>query len=343
MSGEVRLVGVGDQAWDAVLERVDHDIYHRPAYTEIEAKRIGGRPAALVRSDENPVLVPLVMRGIPGTDLSDAISPYGYPGPLVQSDPAEDEDILEPLRSLGVVSAFVRGHPVLSPGRRLWENHPQLEAVTVGIDLQETEAEIWKSTRSNHRSQISKAVRAGVTMRMSTTSEDIALFSTVYKQTLARLEATDDYDFSIDYLTSIVQDPTLGGSICLVEQEGTVVGGGLFSDSGSIIQYVLGASADGCEKLNPTKFMFNAIRIWGQEHGRTLFHLGGGFSGEDSLLHFKRGFANQEFAYRTWQIVLDSERYSELSACHAEVTENPDTGFFPAYRSPAVAIDSSDD
>ena len=61
--------------------------------------------------------MPLVVREIPGTGRSDAISPYSYPGAKV-SGGAVDRDAID-LGASGLVSAFVRdrlGEPAAFSG-----------------------------------------------------------------------------------------------------------------------------------------------------------------------------------------------------------------------------------
>ena len=63
------------------------------------------------------MLVPLVVRDVPDGDLSDASSPYGYPGPVSNAGTDDEfwcralESLVETLRSEGIVTVFVRTHP----------------------------------------------------------------------------------------------------------------------------------------------------------------------------------------------------------------------------------------
>lgn len=44
-------------------------------------------------------------------------------------------------------------------------------------------------------------------------------------------------------------------------------------------------------------------------------------------MHFKTGFSDQRHLFKTWRVVLDEQRYAEISVVALRSTE-----FFPAYR-----------
>jgi len=84
------LLDVDAPEWEAVLRAARHDCYHLPAYLALCAGQERGRPCApYVTDDPRTLLLPLVIRGIPGGGF-DATSPYGYPGPVgtATDDPA---------------------------------------------------------------------------------------------------------------------------------------------------------------------------------------------------------------------------------------------------------------
>src|SRR5687768_14245068 len=85
---EVSLLEPDDRLWTDTLARVRHDVYHLPEYVRIDAGLSGGTPAAFRYAEAGHVLLlPLVLRPVPDTDLRDAISPYGYPGPVSDAGP----------------------------------------------------------------------------------------------------------------------------------------------------------------------------------------------------------------------------------------------------------------
>jgi hypothetical protein len=76
-----------DRRWVEALEQLPHDVYQTPEYVKVEAARLGAEPVAfLVREERALFLAPLLLRRMEfdvdhGTNgVTDAISPYGYPG-----------------------------------------------------------------------------------------------------------------------------------------------------------------------------------------------------------------------------------------------------------------------
>ena len=107
------LLDVDAPEWEAVLRVARHDFCHLPTYRALCAGQERGRPCApYVTDDPRTLLLPLVIRGIPGGGF-DATSPYGYPGPVgtAADDPAFLEVSLvaglNVLREAGIVSVLV--------------------------------------------------------------------------------------------------------------------------------------------------------------------------------------------------------------------------------------------
>src|SRR5690348_5442033 len=77
------LIDVDSPLWPAALERMQHDSYHLPGFVRNEVEMTGGQAAAFIYDEGRDVLlVPLVIRPIPGSPRVDAASPYGYGGPV---------------------------------------------------------------------------------------------------------------------------------------------------------------------------------------------------------------------------------------------------------------------
>ena len=102
--------------------------------------------------------------------------------------------------------------------------------------------------------------------------------------------------------------------------------GAIAGASDGYLHYYLGGTADEALADSPMKNLFAAMIELAAELGMPL-HLGGGVEPGDSLDDFKRGFANDEAAFVTHQVVCDPEAYRELTG-EGEAPE----GFFPAYR-----------
>ena len=349
--GEAALLRPWEPEWVTVLRAARHDVYHLPRYADMDASRVGGEAVAYrYREGSRVLLQPLILRHVPGADpgsgagtparpVLDAISPYGYSGP-VSDAPLIDEGFWRRaceampgcLAGAGVVSCFVRLHPLLPPrldalarvGRLVQHGH------TVTIDLRTAEQEQWAQVRPNHRRQINRARRHGITVRLDDWTR-LGEFVDVYHETMTRVGASPEYFFDRGYFDGL--HAALGDTthLAIAEREGEVLGGGLFLSHAGILQYHLGATRTEHLPEQPVKLIFDEVRRWAGGRGWTDFHLGGGVGGsEDSLFHFKAGFSRDRPAFFTWRLICDPEAYQRL-------VERPGVpqdsgGHFPAYR-----------
>jgi hypothetical protein len=339
------LVDADSVVWSDALAQIPHDVYHLPAYATVDAGD-DGRPAAYVyREDDSVLLLPLVLKPIEGTDGSlDAVSPYGYPGPVAHV--ADGVDATEfwsrataafapTLRESGVVCCFVRLNPLLDGPRSalaaagtLVEHGP-----TIAVDVVQTPEERWTGTRSNHRRQINKARREGITTVVDDWDR-LPEFIAIYHETMKRVGAVDFYFFDDAYFDALRTQ--LGDHLHLVVavRDDTVLAGGLLFENDGIVQYHLGATRDDALVMQPMKLVLNDAMDWAHHRGARVLHLGGGVGGtEDPLLHFKLGFSPWQLPYATWRVAIDPDAYAALVAERAPGVDPTDLGaFFPAYR-----------
>lgn len=345
---ELEFVGENAPAWSALIGALPHDIYHLPSYVAMAAAQQPADSKAearaiIVRDGDRTMLLPMIIRQIPGEETGrDAISPYGYPGPLLQG--AYDPDfvagastaMVARLREEGIVSLFVRTHPLLN--RELLGCEAVGSVVehgeTVSIDLTATAEEIWSGTRSRYRSYINGAIRAGRRAFIDEGWEHEAAFVEMYTATMQRVGASPDYMFGADYVQAL--RTALGSRLhlCVVGIDGTIAAAGLFTEEGGIVQYHLSGTNEAFERERPTMLMLHFVRGFMKERHNRVMHLGGGLGGaQDSLFEFKAGFSRQRQPFRTWRVVIDPDRYAALSRARQPGADPADTGgFFPLYR-----------
>jgi hypothetical protein len=108
----------------------------------------------------------------------------------------------------------------------------------------------------------------------------------------------------------------------------------VYTETGGIVQYHLGATANEHLHLNPTKVMFDYANRWAKRRGNRWLHLGGGVGGaDDSLFHFKAGFSPLRRTFATWRLVVDAAAYAALVPGGVEASQ---ASYFPAYRANEV-------
>ena len=338
-----RLIAVDDPAWSAVLSETRHDFYHLPSYTALSAAERGGRPAALHISDgQRACLLPIVLRDFHGT--RDAISPYGYPGPLATDrDPGFLRLALatgrQVLRNERVVSAFIRLHPLINTPTVAGLGTVVEHGDTVSLDLASSAEVLWSRMRTNHRRDVARARRDGWAARADTRWEQFDEFKRLYRLTMDRRLAADQYYFDDAYFEQLRE--ALGDSLRLwvVEREGRIAAAGLFVRTGDIVEYHLSGTDPTAPCVQPTKLMIHEVAVDARARGSRIMLLGGGLGARsDSLLHFKLGFSPDRHPFTTLRMVIDWEAYRRLVKAFGPDHDASDTeGFFPLYRAPAAS------
>ena len=349
--------------WD---ELVDHapipDVYYRAGYAlASEAAGHGKAIGLILNANQAPLLLPLLLR--PLSDLPfarrepgvDAITPYGYGGllPLSQTEPLTKLDVatlLEELqrwcREAGIVSCFIRLHPLLA--QESWLDHDQLSRhasvlqfrmSTVAVDLTK-----WDGARQRplglHERRRRALNHAQHTLRVSWSGTDLPLqealelFQKIYEERMVCLKATSFYLFPTAYYLSLGSRLPDNVAVALAWLDRKVVGGYLFLADRQFTHYHLGGSNEqGCE-LGAGTLLMNAGAQWARGRGCKLLHLGGGVSNSDSLFEFKRSFGGNVYRYHTLEVITDALRYCEL--VERRFKFEPDwqvrPGFFPQYR-----------
>jgi hypothetical protein len=334
------LLDVDAPEWEEVLRAARHDFYHLPAYVALCAAQESARPCALsVKAGDRTTLLPLLIRGIPGGGL-DATSPYGYPGPVgVGSDDPAFLRIalkagLEALRDAGLVSAFIRLHPLLNPAPPDGVGTLVVHGDVVIVDLTLSSEELWAQTRHNHRRDISRAIRQGYAAHMDDEWRHLASFKRLYRQTMERRSAREFYFFEDAYFDGLRDALGERLHLCVVEKAGAVAAAGLYAETDGIVQYHLSGTAEAFQDVRPMKLMMHFVRSWAKDRGNVVLNLGGGVGGaDDSLLQFKIGFSPLRRSFATLRQVIDEREYTRLVAAR-DPRLDPDvrTGYFPQYR-----------
>jgi hypothetical protein len=271
-----------------------------------------------VESASRITLVPLIVREVDGSELRDAISPYGYPGATVEGEgPAPDPPEVD-WHPTELLSVFVRdrlGRPTFA--------HPRPRSLVYLHDPQRERA-----VRPRLAEQIRAAERAGWRVERIDGPEvdatQLGAFEDAYEQTMRRTAAADRYFFGRDYYRAALEFPD--SWLLLARGPDDEVGAAaIAARSDGCLHYFLGGTADAALEQSPFKSVVVAMLELADELGFPL-NLGGGVRPGDGLERFKRGFANAEHAFTTHEIVCDPDEYDRLSAGH-------DAGdFFPAYR-----------
>ncbi|GAA4950849.1 hypothetical protein [Actinoplanes utahensis] len=335
---EGALLEPGDPAWADALRRVHHDVYHLPGYVTLDAHLSEGEPVAFRYDEMGQVfLLPLVLRPIPGTGLRDAVSPYGYPGPVSDVPPTDTGFWTRAVRHMAallcthdVVTVFARLHPLLPVATPALAEAGTVvrHGETVSADLTLTPDELWRDTGRTHRNQINKARRAGVEIVFDDWDR-LEEWVGTYHATMRRVGATGFYFFDLEHFRRLRAAVGEHLHLAAAVRDGEMLGGNLFFAYRGIMQTHLQSTRDG-QIWWADKLLYHEVRLWGRERGHLVHHIGGGVGGaDDSLFRYKAAFAAGRQDFHTWRVVSDPLAFEKLAGTPTAETMS---GRFPPYR-----------
>jgi hypothetical protein len=271
-----------------------------------------------IETAQASVRVALLVREVPDSGGLDAISPYGYPGGLVEGGPVPVPGGVA-WESTGLVSIFARERlagPEWLAGAR------ERSAVLIHDPGHP------RRIRSRLAEQIRANERRGWTIEELSGPEvgesERAAFERAYEQTMRRAEATERYFFDSSYFASVLAYERCW--MLLARPPGGEIGAGaIATQSDGMLHYYLGGTADEHLGDSPFKNVVAGMVALADRLGAPL-NLGGGVRPGDGLEAFKRGFANAELPFRTHEVICDPGEYERLSRGRTQ------GAFFPLYR-----------
>jgi hypothetical protein len=340
--------------WEDLCQNIPHaDVYFLPQYAQIYERKGDGTAHCFVYcSADGMVLYPFLLRRV--NDLAlfhdveecwDITTPYGYGGPLYSSiDEASLPQLVRGFlenfhtycREQRIVSEFARLHPLLDNHRILPRPNKVLHHETVWMDLEQSDEQLWKGLRQNHRRNIRKAITAGVDILLNMEFTYLKEFYSLYIETMRRNQAAPYYFFPYSFFEDTVGLLGEHVSLFVALHDGKIISASLFTVYGDFIQYHFsGTNAIGLHLGAFPLLVYEAAK-WAREQGAKFFHLGGGLQQDDSLFMFKSGFSNKRAPFYTYRRIHDSVFYQQLvqkkledeRLSRAEV----DKEFFPRYR-----------
>lgn len=332
-----------------VLPEERRDVYFTPAYAALY-EGPHARARCLVAREAGEALVHVFLerrlarvggRPVEGECVI-AESLYGYGGPLATTDDAgflrHAHGALEARqRECGVVSEFVRFHPLLDNVRwslPAWA--PVRERETVVIDLECPGPDRERGYSATHRNLVRRAAREGVRVEPTSGEGDARAFAALYADTMRRVGARPSYFFGHAYFDGLRTALGPHAHLFLARLDGRIVAGAVVLSFGRVLHYHLAGSDPETQRIGTTRLLVHEIARWGAARGCRWFHLGGGRTSapDDALLRFKANFSAVRRAFYIGRGVYDRARHEALRA--QWLATNPGAaaaGYFQVYAS----------
>lgn len=336
------VINVDDSRWnDFIINTLQYDFYHSQSYHLLEKEE----EAVLFVSkfDDSFIAIPLVIRSIPGSDLKDCTSVYGYCGPVsnIKFDDLHPDAIKQFNNGLNsfflernIISSFSRLHPLFPFQEKIFQDFGEVVPLnkTVAIDLNQPADNQRLNYRKSTRVHIRKALESGITVRRTSDSEDLDKFIAIYYENMQRVNANSRYYFSRDYFRNFMNASDFMSVLLVAEKEDEIIAGVIVTICNGIMQYHISGTRNEMLIFSPMKLLFDRARIYANEMGCTYCHLGGGYGNEnDSLFKFKTNFSKNLFEFKVWRKIVNPEAYNELVA-RKFGDKIPSSDYFPLYR-----------
>ncbi len=228
---------------------------------------------------------------VPGFDIQ---SPYGYGGPVSNSDNPDFlarawDAYVETARSQDIAAEFVRFHP-LAQNSRFYGGKVEFDRETVWVNLEL--GDLFADYQTRVRTAIRKAQRAGTQFRWAGSDEIKNPFPTFYRAGMAAISAAQFYFFEDAYFAEIARMPAARLAICHFEDEW--LSAGLFLCKGDCVEYHLAANSETGKRLGASNLLLHEVAQSAKRDGFRRLYLGGGtdLMPRNPLLFFKSGFSS---------------------------------------------------
>jgi serine/alanine adding enzyme len=328
------LVEIDPSDWDPLLERLGcADAYLLHAYVESACLLEPARPVYLhLETRSGDVVFPALVRELEvgGRDVT---TPYGYGGPVAVGPKPPTQQFWrlyqEWCESNEIVTSFLRFHPLFA-NQRYAGPAVQVEQLVGTVGWRLGLPDLFAGMHGTHRTACRKAERAGVSISVAQSPEELSGFASLYEATMQRVRADAFYLFPPAYWEALAA--VLGERIVVFEArvEGEVVASALCLATAPWLHYHLGASGKRGRSLGASNLLLYEAALWARERDYERFHLGGGAGGRDDSLHsFKRRFDEGGLLEcAVGKAVHDPAVYRTLTG-----RDDGDLGgYFPAYR-----------
>jgi len=300
-------------------------IYYSYEYLSAYEKNGDGRAIALMfrQAPGNVAFYPVIIRSIPFqpgySGFNDIETAYGYGGPYFNSTSHSFirdffTEFSHWANEMKVVAEFVRFNPLSVIDNNIYDFYQvSLNRKTIAIPLKKEFSEILCGCTPARRRNYRRAQSEHLTFSIS---DNLNNFKQLYQKTMSRLNAEQYYFFSDSYFCAIENlRPEQRFFTNVSAANGETVAAGIFLTDSESAHYHLGASAEGCQQMQPATFMMLEAARHANTAGLALLHLGGGLtlSPDDSLFRFKKGFSGHFRDFFIGRRIHQPEIYNSLS------------------------------
>lgn len=339
--------------WEQIVKSFDtYDVYYLPEYVKAFEMHGDGEPNLVFYQDGQIRALNVVMKRdiaesplfntkIPPQTYFDFATPYGYGGFLIEGNINQlsieklNNEYTNYCKNQGIVSEFVRFHPVLNncdSVKEIYDITRLGKTITMYLDSRET---IWNLISSKNRNVIRKAKKSGVEIYWGRDQKLFKEFIKLYNATMDKDNADQYYYFGEEFYSSILNDLKYNSLIFYAVYQEKIIAMSIILFANQQMHYHLSGSDRNFQHLAPTNLLLYEAACWGCENGYRTFHLGGGLgSQEDNLFKFKKAFnKNSDTSFSIGKKIFDAEKYNQLFSIRSKLGNfDMNSNYFPLYR-----------
>ena len=328
----------------------EQEVFAHPEYVRLFARPCDRACCGIMQTAAGGVLFPFVVRPLaselwasPEESAMDVISPYGYGGPFAWGCTEEDgkrfwQEFEMWAHEHKIVCTFLRlslfpSERLRPPyGERICQNN-----IIRSLDLDE--AALLKDYDRKVPQNVNRALAQGLKFEADGTGKRLDAFLHVYYSTMERCQAKATYYFPKALFSRFCENLQRRYVFFHVLDGSEVVSTELVLLSARRMYSFLGGTLREAFPKRPNDYLKHQAALYGKQIGKSEYVLGGGYSGDDSLYHYKKSFApHGSVPFQVCEMILDPENYQRIVGqrrsweAARSMDWKPEPGFFPQYR-----------
>ncbi|GAA3641435.1 GNAT family N-acetyltransferase [Flavivirga jejuensis] len=302
-------------------------------------------------NDSSQIFMPIILRQVKSNETDsqyfDAITPYGYSGPLY-NDQITELDLKEFWKAVdnwykenNIITEFIRFS--LNKNYLGYSGLLISSLLNVKGKLYHDFENQWLSFSSKVRNNYRKAVSYNLNIKILNSNdineEHIKTFFDIYTDTMIRHDAKSIYFFSSDYFKNLILNNLDEFTIAIVYLDDIAISTELIIKNDNTVFAFLGGTDANYYKYRPNDFLRVEIIKWAIKNNYKHYVLGGGLKDNDGLHKSKKALfpKDEDVTFYTGRKIIDYEAYDKLCENHLEDygsihKEELKNYFFPLYR-----------
>ncbi|WP_303317713.1 GNAT family N-acetyltransferase [Flavivirga abyssicola] len=296
------------------------------------------------------ILMPIILRIVKSKETNseyfDAITPYGYNGPLYND--ATELDLKEFWKAVdnwykknNVITEFIRfslNKNYLGYTGLLINSLSNVKGILYN-DFEKQWDAFSSKVRNNYRKAISFKLGLKIFNNTDINEDVIKIFFDIYTETMVRHNAKKIYFFSLEYFKNLILNNVDEFAIAMAYQGDIPVSAELIIKNGTTFFAFLGGTDSNYYNQRPNDFLRVEIIKWAIKNNFKQYILGGGLKNNDGLYKSKKALfpKDEDVTFYTGRKIIDYKAYDKLCENHMDDyanihEEELKNYFFPLYR-----------